>query len=110
VCLVVAKDRVGGVGVAGQIVAELHFSPSGGNTHVEWKEPGAGAFRPTVLMEKVLNYLRVNPSATLSALRGLGNSGYVDRAIDCLVEDGAIRVTRNGPGRATKYEVLNDEG
>jgi hypothetical protein len=106
--LVISKDRPGGIGVVGQLVAELHFAPSGnGTTRIEWKQPVAkDDFMPTVLMEKIRRRLTIDPSASLRDLRSLGNSDYVDQAIVKLEELGYVRVIRRGQRRATSFELL----
>lgn len=105
--LVVAKDRVGGIGIAGQTVAELHFTPEDGQTSIEWKRPeSTSAFKPTELMRKIVDYLTHSPDASLTQLRTLGKGEYVDKAIGCLVEDGKLRVEKLGPGKGTKHHLL----
>jgi hypothetical protein len=94
--LKVSKDRNGGVGIMGQIVAELHFMPAGTHTRTEWKQPDNAPFRPTVIMGKIVEHLRVNPDASLRELRTLGKAEAVDLAIRCLEEDGVLFVEKGG--------------
>ena len=97
--LTVAKDRNGGVGRVGQTVAEVHFTPDGDNrTLVSFRMPEGqeGSFRPTVIMKKIVSYLREHNEATARDLRTLGKSQAVDLACQLLQEDGDIVLTKNG--------------
>ena len=58
----VSKDRNGGIGVAGQIVAEINFTPLEGTTHVAFQEPVEGKpFKPTAIMAKICEHLESSP-------------------------------------------------
>lgn len=94
----VSKDRNGGVGPKGETVAQLHFAPGeDGMTTTEWKEPTpAEAFRPTELMAKIESHLRLHREANKTELRDLGNSDYVDKAINALMQDGRLSKQRRG--------------
>lgn len=94
----ISKDRNGGVGPQGMVVAHLHFTPGeDGVTTTEWKEPTpAEEFRPTELMAKIESHLRLHVEANKTELRGLGNSDYVDKAINALTKDGLLSKQSRG--------------
>jgi len=98
--LKVAKDRNGGAGARGSIVATLHFIPGAdGRTITSFREPENGQsaeFRPTKIMEKILSRLKNYKAATKRELREIGNHGAVDKAVDILLSEGAIVVERKG--------------
>jgi len=104
--LKISKDRHGGVGPFGQIVAELHFSPnSNGGTLAEWREPTEGkSFRPTAIMDKITDFLRTHKQGNKTQLRRLGKAQYVDEAIELLEADKVI--ARNKQGNANVYTLL----
>jgi len=108
--LSVAKDRNGGVGVVGQAVTEIHFSPmETGLTRVTFKKPKAqseGRFMPTAIMEKVSRQLEAVPTSSTRDLRALGKSDYVDQSIQELVSMGHLEVIKGGIGKQTKYRLL----
>jgi len=110
--LAIAKDRNGGVGAVGQPIAEIWFSPTGdGKTQVSINqiESSGGDFKPTALMGKVVEHLKSNPEATKRDLRKLGNSNYIDKAIECLVDDGSLQIESEGAGRRQKFVVIDAE-
>jgi hypothetical protein len=94
----VSKDRNGGVGAAGQVIMELHFTPRGdGVTLVDFNEPEEGKpFKPTALMAKICEYLEVFPDASKNDLRKLGKHEWVDKAISMLAAEGTIVVRKRG--------------
>ena len=97
----VSKDRNGGAGVSGQVVAEIHFTPSPAcddTTVVEFREPTESGkqFKPTVIMAKICEHLEIFPDATRNDLRELGKHDWVDKAIKQLVSDGFMSVTKHG--------------
>ncbi len=95
----VAKDRNGGVGPRGKVVAELHFNPSGpGTTAIEFRPPqGTGPFRPTAIMDKIRQRLAGDRTATKRELRAVGGKArYVDLAIDLLMQGGELVMTPQG--------------
>ncbi|MEI6070524.1 MAG: AAA family ATPase [Verrucomicrobiae bacterium] len=98
--LKIAKDRNGGVGPRGKIIAELHFSPGAdGRTITEFREPqdsGSGTFRPTAIMEKIRKHLALFDTASKRSLRELGKSQAVDAAISVMLEEGEIEVSTSG--------------
>jgi hypothetical protein len=102
----VSKDRNGGVGAAGQVAMELHFTPRGdGVTLVEFNEPQEGKpFKPTAIMAKIIAHLEVFPDASKNDLRKLGKHEWVDRAIAELVSEGRIKATQRGQKR-TIFEL-----
>ena len=105
--LVVSKDRNGGVGPKGTIAAEAHFRPLGQNvTEVSFQKPTPKAdFRPTALMDKILNALTENPDSTKRDLRKLGSSKYVDEAIKLLIDDDRLACLHGGPGKPSKFTI-----
>jgi hypothetical protein len=109
----VAKDRNGGVGVpAAVVVAELHLGPVGeGRMWMEWKRPCAGTsgpWEPTTLMQRVVDHLTSNGTATKTDLRRLGNSEYLDKAVEILRRIGAVVVERHGA--ANNHSLTPDGG
>jgi len=104
----VAKDRNGGAGASGEVIAEVHFSPGAdGQTLVEFRQAEApGEFRPTVLMERVSRKVETFPESSKRDLREAGNHKTVDLAIGLLCREGFMRVVHGGLGRAAKFEVL----
>jgi len=98
--LKVQKDRVGGIGPRGKIIAELHFTPNAnGGTIVSFREPQEkqdGPFRPTVIMEKIRKHLGTYTTDSKSGLRTLGNHDAVDKALMLMIEEGEIEVTTKG--------------
>jgi len=108
--LSVAKDRNGGVGVVGQAVTEIHFSPmETGLTRVTFKKPkgqSEGRFMPTSIMAKVSRQLEAVPTSSTRDLRALGKSDYVDQSIQELVAMGHLEVIKGGIGKQTKYRLL----
>ena len=97
--LKVAKDRNGGVGPVGSTPAEIHFAPSAidETTIVEIRQAEQqGPWKPTVLMEKIVEHLRVHPRAKKRELRPLGRAPYVDKAIEILLEEGVITFKTEG--------------
>lgn len=95
--LVVSKDRNGGVGPVGHLATEIHFTPGVYHTEVEFKQPAPkGEFRPTAIMDKIVNHLRVMPDASKNDLRRLGKAEYVDTALRLLAEENIISIIRCG--------------
>ena len=95
VCLTIAKDRNGGVGLTHQIVGDIAFSPNGETTHFEFVEH-TDNFRPTTIMAKVFTHLEKFPGASKNDLRECGKSQYVEQALKCLVEEGVISISKKG--------------
>jgi hypothetical protein len=98
--LKIAKDRNGGAGPRGRIVAELHFMPGAdGHTVTTFRQPEQteGPFRPTTIMERIRQHVEAAGEATTSELRSIGGkTEYINRAIQCLKDDGVIGVRRDG--------------
>lgn len=109
--LKVAKDRNGGVGAMGAMVAELHLSPSPNGQTITWWEtpPEPGSFRPTALMEKVIKHLQIYGEATKTDLRGLGNSDWIDKAVEILLEDGDLELQRVGKKHIFRARSANSK-
>jgi hypothetical protein len=109
--LKIAKDRNGGAGARKAIYAELHFTPGvDGRTITAFREPKekqGGVFRPTAIMEKILEYLKEHGEANKRALRGLGKSQYADDAIELLLKDEKILFREEGKSHVY---TLNAEG
>jgi len=93
----IAKDRNGGAGAAGEVLAEVHFTPMTETTAVSFRPPKPKEdFRPTALMEKIRKHLAVYQTATKRNLRDLGNHKGVDKAMEIMIEEGEIAVTPRG--------------
>ncbi len=108
----IAKDRNGGVGVVGQAVAEIHFTPDflEEQTEVKFRRPpakndGHGPFRPTAIMERISRRLEEFPASSLRDLRQCGKHDYVDLGIRELEGDGFLIITKGGPGKPTNYQL-----
>ena len=98
-CLKVAKDRHGGVGATNQKVGDFVFTPNGdGTTQVDFVEVVEPPFKPTILMQKVYDYVVAHPDASKKDLRGLGKAEWVDKAIEHLISEGYMRVDIGGTG------------
>lgn len=99
--LKIQKDRNGGVGPRGKIVAELHFTPgTDGTTITEFREPAekpvGQAFMPTTIMDKIINELADGKVLGKRELRKFGKAQYADRALDILQEEGRITRIKEG--------------
>ncbi len=66
----------------------------------------SGAFRPTVLMEKVSRYLELHPRASKNAVESdvTGRRDYLRQALDVLVAEGWV--TSEHAGRAVQHSVV----
>lgn len=108
ISLKVAKDRHGGVGATHQKVGDFVFTPNGdGTTRVEFVEIVERPFKPTALMQKVHDYLTGHPGASKTDLRKLGGKAkYIDRAIELLIQEGYISVTKSASGLKSSHFVL----
>jgi hypothetical protein len=103
----ISKDRNGGVGAAGQVVVEIHFTPESDLTRVDFKEPAdAKAFKPTTLMAKICQHIECFPDASKNDLRKLGSHEWVDKAIAHLVSDAFMRITKEG--KRLRFEILKE--
>ncbi len=101
----VSKDRNGGIGVAGQIVTEINFTPKEGKTLVTFQEPVEGKpFKPTAIMAKICKHLELFPDSSKRDLYHLGAHEWVEEAITHLVKDGFLNVTKIG--QRVKFTVL----
>jgi hypothetical protein len=101
----VSKDRNGGIGVAGQVVAEINFTPQEGKTLVTFQEPAeAKAFKPTAIMAKICERLKLFPDSSKRDLLRLGAHEWVEEAITHLVKDGFLSAIRQG--QRMKYTLL----
>lgn len=98
--LKIAKDRNGGAGPRGKVVAELHFTPGAdGRTITEFRAPQDSSgeeFRPTAIMEKIEKHLNAFGASSKSDLRRLGKAQYVDSAIKIMVEEGTVKAEQCG--------------
>lgn len=97
----IAKDRNGGAGPGGAVVAELHFEPGGdGRTVVGFRQPEqqaeGEAFRPTVIMDRIRKHLDFSITATKTELRRTGKAEYVDKALAIMIEDGELSLVTKG--------------
>lgn len=94
--LKISKDRCGGAGAFGQVVAEVHFAPGHKGTAVVFKSPaGDGEFRPTTIMARIVDRLAAG-SASKREIRLCGKAEYVDQAIEILISEGQIVKSRDG--------------
>jgi len=106
--LKITKDRNGGAGPRGKIVAELHFTPGeDGPTITEFRgaDQTDGEFKPTVYMDRILEHLQLNTSATSSELRQLGKSQFVMKAMNQLIKDG--RISFEQIGQSKRFYLIN---
>ena len=95
----------------GEVVAELHFTPTGenGRTLAEFRKPasdGKTEFRPTVYMERVSRYLEQHPDASMGQLKTLGKVEYIYQAIEELKSIGSLEVIPGAPGKSNRYILL----
>jgi hypothetical protein len=91
--LKIAKDRNGGVGARGAVMAEVHFTPANGVTKVEFRATeSADSRKPTVLMERVLQHVLAQPGDSKTAVCSSvgGKKPHVMWAINLLIAEGAI--------------------
>lgn len=99
--LKIAKDRNGGAGPRGAVVAELHFEPGGdGRTIVGFRQPEqraeGEAFRPTVIMDRIRKHLDFAKTATKTELRRAGKAESVDQALRIMIADGELNLVTKG--------------
>jgi len=96
--LKVSKDRNGGVGPIGAKVIELRFTPAdNGSTETTWSEPPAPEdFRPTTIMAKIEEHLRIYREAGKRDLRDLGNHSAVDQALKLMLAEEKVVLRKNG--------------
>jgi AAA domain len=98
--LKIQKDRNGGAGRRGDIHTQLHFSPQGnGRTILTFKEPEKSndkPWRPTQIIEKILNKLEVCGECSKTELRKVGKSETVDKAIEILLNEKSIAMKKDG--------------
>lgn len=113
--LIVSKDRCGGVGPVGKAVVDLCFDKDPeGRPNIYFAEPDEEAkssWMPSALMEKVSRFIEDNGPQTKGTLRGLGNSGYVDKAVTKLIEGGHLAIEKQGAAHLHKivkpYREMN---
>jgi hypothetical protein len=84
--------------VVGVLVVDATEDPDRPVVTVE--VPTEGDFEPSVIMERIVNYVRCYPGASARNIRDakLGRDQYVNEGLRLLVERGAIRV-EPGSGR-----------
>lgn len=109
----IAKDRNGGIGVIGQAIAEIHFTPDElqETTEVKFRRPlakndGHEPFTPTSIMERISRRLEEYPDSSQRDLRALGKSQYVDLALELLQKDGHLSINPGSGRRSTHYTLL----
>lgn len=110
----IAKDRHGHVRghASGNVIALAKITPAddGERVTVELEPPDStdahGAFRPTVLMERVSRYVEQQPGASRRAIRDdvSGKNDAKDLALATLIDEGWIRSERDG--RALRHYSL----
>lgn len=113
--LVIDKDRHGDVGPNGTTAADIHLDATAGDGSLYgWLDSPArdhdenGQFRPTVLMERVSNYLYATPRPlSLNDIKkGVkGSNDGIAQAVDALVREGCIRV-EDGPRGSTIHHLI----
>ena len=110
--LKIQKDRNGGAGPRGKIVAELHFTPGvDGRTITAFRQPeqSEGPFRPTVYMEKIVKHIELYGTSTQSNLRKVGGkSQYIDKAIEVLLNEKTIGFHK--VGQSHQYFLITPKG
>jgi hypothetical protein len=95
----IQKDRNGGAGARGAILAEVHFEPYEDTTKVSFISPeSAENWRPTAIMEKVISHLQTFGQDTKSRVCAeIGSKREtVLQAIKFLIDDGRISCTSKG--------------
>ena len=94
----IAKDRNGGVGGCGKIVGVLSFAPDGtGITRYDFTcDVKAKSNTHAALKAKSCSHLAEFPNATKNDLRKLGKHEWVDRAVNELVDEGQLSVSKQG--------------
>ncbi|NUO58978.1 MAG: AAA family ATPase [Hamadaea sp.] len=113
--LVVDKDKHGDVGPNGITAADLHLDATdpGGTLYAWLSAPEQsideeGHFRPTVLMERVSQFLlvTVGPQSLAAIQRGVkGKAESIAEAVDALVREGFVRV-EPGPRGSQMHHLL----
>jgi hypothetical protein len=112
----VAKDRPGRVRehATGEQIAELHLwsAPDGRVTAALEAPEGSSADRPTVLMQRISDYLATVPAPGLTT-RALeeavkGNNAAKRLALELLIAEGNVRATRHG--NAVQHELVRPFG
>jgi len=101
--LVTRKDRLGNR-PKGATAAEVEIrDTAGGGVEITLSVPESatsvdGKFRPTHLMERISRWLELHPGATQNTIRKevSGNAKAKVSALDCLVDEGWVRVDREG--------------
>ena len=104
----IRKDRPGFVrGISeGDLAASFEFTawPDGG---VTWKATTAGLASDFGLRRRIADYLRGAPGAPKRAVRDLGHSDDVDRAVAGMVEEGAVEIEIVG---SAHHHTLTEHG
>ena len=113
--LVIDKDRHGDVGPNGSTAADIHLdaTASDGALYAWLDHPTAsvddeGHFRPTVLMERVSEFLLPRPGAQslASICAGVkGKDASIVEAVDALVREGHARI-ESGPRNSKQITLL----
>jgi hypothetical protein len=111
--LIVRKDRVGGIGPMGVVATEVHFLPgTGGKTIVAFREPSEKSetpFRPTAIMQNIVDFLRDKPNgANSTAIRSVkGKTETINLAVSLLEAEGIIKVVRT-TGHPSIHTLIKD--
>lgn len=112
--LVIDKDRHGNVGPNGATVADLHLDATdtegalrGWLDHPTQTVDDDGNFRPTVLMQRVSEYLERANGVTGNAIRAgvRGKTKSINDAIATLINEGHIRLEEGPRGASFHYLV-----
>jgi hypothetical protein len=97
--LCISKDRNGGAGARGAMLSEVHFLPDTDRTLVSFTPPeGAGNWRPTAIMEKIVSHLETFGQDTKNGVcKAIGSKREtVMLAIKLLIDDGTVASTAKG--------------
>ncbi|MFZ4483349.1 MAG: AAA family ATPase [Chthoniobacterales bacterium] len=105
--LKISKDRNGGVGPKHSVPFELAFDPDGeGKTLTSWR--AGSEWRPTKLMDKIVQHLKRHGSATKTELLELGSHTHVPKALDLLIDEGLV--TKQTEGKKHQYKLAENAG
>lgn len=97
-----------------RVIAELWVDGDDERVRVELRPPrdpgapdGDGGFRPTGLMDRISRYVETHPGLTQTAIFEPvhGKTAYKRRAIDCLVEDGFVRVEKGARNTSLHFSI-----
>jgi hypothetical protein len=113
VSITVQKDRAGRVrefAADGQVALLRAVSGPDGSVRIKLEPPeqsAAGAFRPTLLMERVSRAVEATPGLTKTAIREAvrGKAKQIDLARETLISEGYIEARHDGPQAVRHYST-----